>query len=116
MERVGIGLGTLIATLISWHLYHCDMSNVPYPALVHCFTSLTRADTSDGPATSKRTFILVKYSGGQYTDGGSLTAKYITPIAVIEGSILTKFYKMEKTQGFEATVKSFLAAKYWLED
>jgi hypothetical protein len=93
-----------------------DNYKMEYPALVHCYVNLRRSVFEHGTSDPEREHLLVKYSGGQYTDSVSLTAKYITPIAVLKGTTLDKFRAMENKRGFEATVQSFLAAQVWLED
>jgi hypothetical protein len=85
-----------------------------YPALVHCYHNTNKARYNH--VLNDETIILVKYSGGQYRDYHSLTAKYITPIAVLSGAILNKFIHMENNLGFDNAVESFLNAKFWLED
>jgi len=86
----------------------------PYPALVHCYLNMNKTLTDH--ITSRETVLLVKYSGGQYRDFDSLTAKYITPIAVLRGAALNKFIYLENRLGFHKAVESFLQAKFWLED
>ena len=87
-----------------------------YPALVHCYKETKRAIWEDNRPRGTTAFIIVKYSGGQYQDQYSLTAKYVTPIMALEDKVFDKFRKKEAEVGFKAAVESLLAAKFWMED
>ena len=86
-----------------------------YPALVHCYKDLKSGRFDNCPPDGQRVPILVKYSGGQYCDGRSLTAKYVTPVAVLDGNVYKKFIQLEKEKGFKTAAEILVLAQYFLE-
>jgi hypothetical protein len=95
-----------------WENQHTE-----YPALVHCWHDMRSARQRKPSLADEDTcYILVKYSGGQYTDGSTFTAKYITPIASLTQNQARTFRILEEEIGFEATVKAFLDAQIWMEE
>lgn len=85
-----------------------------YPALVHAYRSAAALyrDEADyhkgGPSSESVAIVICRYTGGDLTDGITLTAKSITPLRVISKRDLSQLNYAEGIDGWEKAVKFYL--------
>ena len=87
--------------------------SLAYPALVHCYKTFARAEEDMGVKVKGNDYVylICKYSGGQYHDTASLTAKYVTPLFALTHKTAQAFKLLAYEHGFEKAVSIVNLAK-----